>query len=134
MSSPGVEKTFRIQFLVNNSESMHFYENFRCELFRKELNFEQSCHQYLSQNPFEFSSWSISRNLCIFMKIFARNFFVEIRILNIRATTRGRKKPFKFSFWLISCNLYIFMKRGTFYMVNKLKKLNQVFYDKVVWK
>ena len=40
----GRKKPFRIQFLVNKSKSMHYYEKFRQEIFCRKLNFEQICH------------------------------------------------------------------------------------------
>ena len=95
---------------------------------------------------FEFSFWSISRNLCIFMEFFAWNFFVGNWILNKRAIIRGPRKLFEFNFWSISWHLCICMKffarnlfkgyhqeaKKTFqiqFLVNKLKSMH--FYQKL---
>ena len=99
VSPPGVGKTFRIQFLVNESNSMHYYEKFRLEIFFRKFNFEQMCHHQDSKNPSKISFWWISWELCTFMKNFARKFFVENLILNrCVKMSPGVEKPFRIQF------------------------------------
>ena len=50
------------------------------------------------KKSFEFSFWWISRNLCIFMKIFARNFFCRKSNFEQTCHKQGSKKTFQIQF------------------------------------
>ena len=102
---PGVKKKPFYFSFWSISEIYVFLWKISLGTFFTTLNFEQMCHHQRSKKTFSIQFLIDKWNLCFFMEIFARTFFVGNRISNKRVTTSGRKASFKMR-W----NLWIFIK------------------------
>ena len=74
-NTTGGRKTFRIQFLVDKSKSMHFNEKFRWENICRKLNFKQICYHQGSDKTFQISFFVNKSKYMLFYEKFRKQIF-----------------------------------------------------------